>query len=113
MAMRNKYGELEGAFLKETPAADEPELDEIAKRLPIGDPDTVAERLARDIEALGPSHISLFMAIPGLTQAQILASMERFAGEVIPLLEQRFGDLGRLGYDPRAVTASTSAATGP
>ena len=113
MAMRNKYGELEGAFLKETPAADEPSLEEIATRLPIGDPHTVAERLARDIDALGPSHVSLFMAIPGLSQAQILASMERFAGEVIPLLEQRFGDLGRLGYDPSARTSSTSTATGP
>ena len=107
MAMRNKYGELEGAFLKETPAVDEPDLDEIAKRLPIGDPDTVAERLARDIEALGPSHISLFMAIPGLSQAQILKSMERFASEVIPRLERRFGDLRAVGHAP------SPAASGP
>jgi alkanesulfonate monooxygenase SsuD/methylene tetrahydromethanopterin reductase-like flavin-dependent oxidoreductase (luciferase family) len=105
MAMRNKYGELEGAFLKESPASDEPDLDEIAKRLPIGDPDTVAERLARDIEALGPSHISLFMAIPGLSQTQILKSMERFSSEVIPRLERRFGDLRGIGHDPSGATA--------
>lgn len=109
-AMRNKYGELEGAFLKETPAADEPELDEIAKRLPIGDPDTVAERLARDIEALGPSHISLFMAIPGLSQAQILQSMERFSNEVIPRLERRFGDLRGIGHRPSPSAASPAPA---
>ena len=100
MAMRNKYGELEGAFLKETPAADEPDLEEIARRLPIGDADTVAERLARDINALAPSHISLFMAIPGLSQAQILKSMERFGTEVIPRLEQRVGDLRAIGHKP-------------
>ncbi|WP_173934540.1 LLM class flavin-dependent oxidoreductase [Chelativorans sp. Marseille-P2723] len=96
-AMRGKYGELEGAYLKEVPAADEPSLEEIAERLPIGDPNTVAERLARDIELLNPHHISCFMAIPGLTQQGILASMERFGSEVIPLLERRYGDLSRLG----------------
>lgn len=97
MAMRGKYGELDGAFLKEMPAADEPSLEEIAARLPIGDADTVAERLAADIEAVNPSHISLFMGIPGLSQRQILSSMERFGAEVMPRLEKRFGDLSKLG----------------
>lgn len=109
MAMRNKYGELEGAFLKEMPAADEPSLDEIVQRLPIGDPDTVAERLARDIEAVNPSHISLFMAIPGLSQAQILESMRRFGTEVIPRLQQRFGDLRKIGHASSPPLASTAA----
>ena len=111
MAMRGKYGELEGAFLKETPAADEPDLQEIAARLPIGDPDTVAARLARDIETLGPSHISLFMGIPGLPQSQILKSMERFGAEVIPRLERRFGDLRKLGVAP-SLTAPPRMAVG-
>lgn len=105
MSMRNKYGELDGAFLKEIPAADEPSLEEIAARLPIGDPETVAERLARDIETLSPSHISLFMAIPGLSQAQILKSMERFATEVIPLLERRFGNLRDIGHTAKPADA--------
>ncbi|HBQ34119.1 MAG TPA: LLM class flavin-dependent oxidoreductase [Ochrobactrum anthropi] len=97
MAMRGKYMELDGAFLKEVPAADEPSLEEIAARLPIGDPDTVAERLAADIEASIPSHISMFMAIPGLDQTEILKSMERFGSEVLPRLEKRFGDLTKIG----------------
>jgi len=96
-AMRGKYGELEGAYLKETPAADEPSLEEIAERLPIGSPEVVAERLARDIDALNPDHISCFMAIPGISQDRTLKSMERFGAEVVPLLEKRYGDLSRLG----------------
>ena len=92
-AMRGKYGEMEGSFLKETPAADEPPIEEIVNRLPIGDPETVAERLARDIEMLDPSHISCFMAIPGLSQGKILKSMERFGAEVQPILERRFGKM--------------------
>lgn len=96
MSMRGGYGELDGAFLKEIPADGEPPLDDIVSRLPIGDPETVAERLAKDIEALGPKHISCFMAIPGLDQTKILRSMERFGSEVVPLLEKRFGRLADL-----------------
>jgi len=102
MSMRGGYGELDGAFLKEIPAEDEPPLDEIVSRLPIGDPETVAERLARDIEVLGPNHISCFMAIPGLAQGKILRSMERFGTEVVPLLEKRFGPLENLKPGPSA-----------
>lgn len=97
MAMRNKYGKLEGAFLKEMPAPDEPPLEEIVERLPIGDPDTVAEKIACDIEALNPSHMSCFMAIPGLPQKKILRSMERFAMDVLPRLERRVGALSEIG----------------
>jgi len=97
MAMRGKYGELDGAFLKEMPAADEPSLEDIAARLPIGDPDTVAERLAADIEAVNPTHISMFMGIPGVPQSETLKSIERFGSEVMPRLARRFGDLSRLG----------------
>jgi alkanesulfonate monooxygenase SsuD/methylene tetrahydromethanopterin reductase-like flavin-dependent oxidoreductase (luciferase family) len=105
-AMRGKYGELEGAYLKETPAADEPSLEEIVERLPIGSPEVVAERLARDIDILGPDHISCFMGIPGVGQAKVLKSMERFGSDVIPLLEKRYGDLSKLGAASRAAELS-------
>ncbi|MGF7159231.1 alkanesulfonate monooxygenase SsuD/methylene tetrahydromethanopterin reductase-like flavin-dependent oxidoreductase (luciferase family) [Rhodoligotrophos appendicifer] len=96
-AMRGKYGKFDGAFMQEVPADDEPPLEEILERLPMGDPETVAERLSRDIDALGPDHISCFMGIPGMPQAKVLKSMERFGSEVMPLLEKRYGDLSRLG----------------
>jgi len=83
-AMRGKYGELEGAFLKETPAADEPPLEEIEKRLLIGDAETIAERLTHELNVLGVSHMSCFMAIPGLDQKAILRSIESFGKDVIP-----------------------------
>jgi len=100
-SMRGNYGQLDGSFFRELPAEDEPDLEEIARRLPIGDPETVAERLAQDIERLSPEHISCFMGIAGLSQAETLSSIERFGSEVIPLLERRFGDLSRLGKPAR------------
>ena len=108
MSMRGNYGELDGAFLKEIPAEDEPPLDDIVDLLPIGDPETVAERLARDIEVLAPNHISCFMAIPGLEQSKVLRSMERLGSEVMPLLEKRFGPLA----DVNAMPAPPASAHG-
>ncbi|SMG26334.1 LLM class flavin-dependent oxidoreductase [Paraburkholderia susongensis] len=86
MSMRNKYARLDGAFLEELPAPDEPPLDEIIDRLLIGSPEVVAEKLVREIETLRPTHISCFMAIPGVSQPRILRSIERFGAEVMPLL---------------------------
>jgi alkanesulfonate monooxygenase SsuD/methylene tetrahydromethanopterin reductase-like flavin-dependent oxidoreductase (luciferase family) len=104
-AMRGKYGELEGSYLKETPAADEPPLEEIVDRLLIGDPETVAQKLITEIEVLEPAHISCFMGIPGLAQAQILGSISEFGAKVLPLIEKRFGKLGGLGAPAKAEAA--------
>ncbi len=96
-AMRNKYGELDGAYLKETPAADEPPLEVIAERTLMGDPTTVAEKLCAELNALDPSHVSCFMAMPGVPNKQVLKSMELFGKEVLPLVEKKLGKLDSLG----------------
>lgn len=97
MSMRGKYGELEGSFLKEIPVPDEPPIEEIVKRMIIGSPADCAEKLAREFAALKPTHVSCFMAIPGMSQKQVLRSMERFAGEVLPLVEKQLGPLSKIG----------------
>jgi len=107
MAMRNRYERLDGAFLQEIPAPDEPPLETIADRLLVGSPEVVAERLAGEIEKLQPTHISAFMAIPGLEQRQVLRSMEAFGAKVMPLLEKRFCDLAKIGVPaPRIKSAA-------
>ncbi len=107
MSMRNKYGELDGAFLKEIPAPDEPPLKVVADRLLVGSADVVAERLAAEIERLQPTHISGFMAVPGIEQKRVLKSMELFGSKVMPLLAKRFGDLAAVGVPtPMVKTAA-------
>ncbi|MBL8669743.1 MAG: LLM class flavin-dependent oxidoreductase [Alphaproteobacteria bacterium] len=90
-SMRQRYGEVDGGFLKEIPAPDEPPLEEIAERMVIGDPERCAQKLIKEIERLGPTHISAFMAIPGIPQKRVLRSMERFGSFVLPRLEKHFG----------------------
>lgn len=83
-AMRGNYARLNGAYLEEMPAAGEPPLPELTDRMVIGDPETVAEKLAKEQEALQLTHLSCFMGLPGLPQQRILRSMERFGAEVMP-----------------------------
>jgi alkanesulfonate monooxygenase SsuD/methylene tetrahydromethanopterin reductase-like flavin-dependent oxidoreductase (luciferase family) len=97
MSMRNNVARLDGAFLQEMPAPDEPTLEEIAARLVIGDADTCAEKLAAEISALQPVHISCFMGLPGFPQARTLRSMERFGSEVMPRLQRALGGSVSIG----------------
>ena len=106
MAMRHRYGELDGSFLRETPAADEPSLDVMMQRMVVGDVTTCAERLARMCQVLRPNHISLFMQIPGVAQRDVMRSLERFSTEVRPLLERELGALDAFGpRDPVTISA--------
>ncbi|HLJ18938.1 MAG TPA: LLM class flavin-dependent oxidoreductase, partial [Stellaceae bacterium] len=103
LSMRNQYARVHGSWLEEIPASDEPPLDVVADRLIVGSAERCAAKLIDEITALKPTHISCFMAIPGIEPARILKSMERFGGEVMPALAQHFGGLDRVGApEPRA-----------
>jgi alkanesulfonate monooxygenase SsuD/methylene tetrahydromethanopterin reductase-like flavin-dependent oxidoreductase (luciferase family) len=103
MSMRNQYARVHGAWLEEIPAPDEPPLETIADRLVVGSPERCAEKLAGEIAELRPTHLSCFMAIPGIDPKRILRSMERFGSEVMPRLAKHFGGLERVGAaEPRA-----------
>ena len=98
MAMRNNVARLDGAFLQEAPAPDEPPLEDIASRLIVGDPETCAEKLAAELTALQPVHVSCFMGLPGMPQARTLRSMEMFGTDVMPRVDRAVGGLARVGY---------------
>ncbi|MGH6681837.1 MAG: LLM class flavin-dependent oxidoreductase, partial [Bradyrhizobium sp.] len=102
-AMRGNYGELDGSYLKEMPAADEPPLEEIVDRLLIGDAETVTEKLSSEIDALNPTHISCFMGIPGLPQNAIMKSIEEFGAKVLPAIGKHLGPSADTGISRRAV----------
>jgi alkanesulfonate monooxygenase SsuD/methylene tetrahydromethanopterin reductase-like flavin-dependent oxidoreductase (luciferase family) len=110
LAMRNQYARIQGAWLEEIPAPDEPSLEVIADRLIVGDPERCAAKLAAEITELRPTHVSCFMAIPSIEPKRILKSMERFGGEVMPLLSKHFGGLDRVGTaEPRSAVAAAAA----
>jgi len=86
-AMRNKYAQLDGSLMKDLPAPNEPSVDELLERLAIGAPETVAERLSRQVRDLQPMQMSFIMGLPGMTSQETLASMELLGTGVLPHLD--------------------------
>ena len=97
MAMREQYAEVEGSYLKEHPARGEPPIEVIAQNALIGSPEKIAGQMIDEFQLLRPTHLSCFMSFGGLEQPRILRSMDRFAGEVLPLVEKELGPLDQIG----------------
>ena len=65
----------------------EPDDDEWAERLVFGSPETVIEIL-KSLEQAGISHVICHFDFSSMPQADIMASMERFAEDVMPAFAQ-------------------------
>jgi alkanesulfonate monooxygenase SsuD/methylene tetrahydromethanopterin reductase-like flavin-dependent oxidoreductase (luciferase family) len=76
----------DGPFVRLMPFHDEPPLDDFLDNAVIGGAQDCAERLASEIAAMRPSHLSCFMGFAGIGRRETLASMERFGTDVLPLL---------------------------
>jgi len=77
----------DGPFVRLMPFFDEPPLDNFLDNAIIGSAPYCAERLAEEIAAIRPTHLSCFMGFAGIGRRETLASMERFGAEVLPQLE--------------------------
>ena len=97
---------LDAPWLPEQGFADEMSPDDILAWNPIGDPQTVAERLVEEIEKVGSDHIALYMTIGDTDHAAVMRSIERFGNEVVPLIEKQAGPLAAAGRYATAVQAA-------
>ena len=88
---------MDGAMMNEIPFPDEPPIEEMADNILVGDCETVAEKLAAEIRAGQPSHIMFHVQVGGSTQSQALNTMEKFAGDIRPMLEKELGPLKDIG----------------
>ncbi|WP_137390585.1 LLM class flavin-dependent oxidoreductase [Rhodoligotrophos defluvii] len=79
---------LNGHIIEDRPVEGEPSLEAIQAGLPIGSPEVVAERLVKEINANGITHLSCFMWPAGIESKAALRSMERFGKEVMPLIQK-------------------------
>ena len=85
MSMRNNVARLDGAFLQEMPAPDEPPLEDIASRLIVGDAETCAEKLAAEIDGAAAGACQLLHGTAGhAAGSRTLRSMEMFGKDVMP-----------------------------
>ena len=108
--LRQGQTELDAPWLPEESFDGEMSPEDILRWNPIGDPETVAERLVEEIEKVGSDHIAFYMTIGDTAHETVMASIERFATEVVPLIEKSVGPLASAGRYARARTAAGQAA---
>ena len=107
--LRGRQEELAGGLLPETPASHEPSLEDIIDSSPIGDAETVAEKLVEEIRRAEPMHCVIYMNAGAFEQNKALRSIERFGAEVLPLIEKELGPLDQLGQSGGAATTTAAA----
>jgi len=108
--MRTGDPKLDGHFIQAPPLPDEPPVETFRDNLVFGDPHAVAEKLVAEIRELGTTHLSCFMQIGTVDGRRACRSLERFADEVVPLMERAFGmPLDRVHAD-RAADAHRAVA---
>ncbi|HXZ02830.1 MAG TPA: LLM class flavin-dependent oxidoreductase [Stellaceae bacterium] len=95
-SLRQRRQEIEGGMLVEQPWQGEASLEEMARHMLVGSAETIAERMAEEIRRARPCHYLLQFQAGDSPQSLALRSIERFAGEVRPLLERALGPLERI-----------------
>jgi alkanesulfonate monooxygenase SsuD/methylene tetrahydromethanopterin reductase-like flavin-dependent oxidoreductase (luciferase family) len=95
-SLRLREEAMDGGMLVEKTYAGEPPIENLARYMLIGDATTVAERLAEEIRRTGPSHVMLQFQAGSSEQRLALRSIERFAGDVQPMLEKALGPLDKI-----------------
>ena len=94
-SLRRRQEVMQGTVLVDVPFPDEPPLEIIHDNLPIGDVETVAEKLVAEIRAAQPVHLCFSFKVGSTPHEAALRSMELMMGEVKPRIEKALGALAQ------------------
>jgi alkanesulfonate monooxygenase SsuD/methylene tetrahydromethanopterin reductase-like flavin-dependent oxidoreductase (luciferase family) len=90
-SLRNRQEVMDGIALVDVPAKGEESLETIHENLPIGDVDTVAEKLLAEIKVAKPAQLSFSFKVGNTPHKSAMRSMELMMGEVKPRIEKVLG----------------------
>lgn len=90
-SLRRRQEVMRGTVLVDVPFPDEPPLETIHDNLPIGDVDTVAEKLVIEILATRPVQMCFSFKVGDTPHKAAMRSMELMIGEVKPKVEKALG----------------------
>lgn len=90
-SLRHRHEVMQGVQLVDVPYPGEPSLETIHDDLLIGDVETVAEKLVRDIRATKPVHVCFSFKVGNTPHQAAMRSMELMMGEVKPRVEKALG----------------------
>ena len=86
--LRAEHPPRDGAYLRAEPIKDEPTVEWLLEHALLGDPESVAERLAAECRALGTTHLSVYMGFVPLPPARLQTSLSLFGRHVLPALRR-------------------------
>ncbi len=92
-SLREEHPPRNGIHLEQVPFPGEPDVDWLLENAAIGDADTVAERLLRDIPVLRPHHVAYYMGFTSLPGTSVVRSVQLFGERVLPRLREAGGSL--------------------
>lgn len=107
-ALRFQYAEFDGTTPKDQPAQVEPSLEAMVENALIGPPEKIAEQIVYEARSLKPNHVALFAQYGRMTASVALNSLERFAKEILPLVEQELCDLSAIGAPAGRIPTATA-----
>jgi len=87
-SLRNRQEVMDGIALVDVPAKDEEPLETIHDNLPIGDVETVAEKLVEEIKVAKPAQLSFVFKVGDTPHKTAMRSMELMISEVKPRIEK-------------------------
>ncbi len=90
-SLRNRQEVMDGIALVDVPAKSEESLETIHDNLPIGDVETVAEKLVAEIKVAKPAQLSFAFKVGDTPHKSAMRSMELMIGEVKPRIEKALG----------------------
>jgi alkanesulfonate monooxygenase SsuD/methylene tetrahydromethanopterin reductase-like flavin-dependent oxidoreductase (luciferase family) len=95
-SLRRRQEVMKGTVLVDVPFPNEPSLETIHDNLPIGDVETVAEKLVAEIGAAKPVHVCFSFKVGNTPHEAAMRSMELMMAEVKPRVEKALGPLGQV-----------------
>lgn len=84
----------DGYVLQEAPYEEELPWEKMLRNIPVGDPETCAERIVNDIRALRPNHIAMITQIGDMDHKVSMKSLELWMTRVAPLVEKELAKDG-------------------
>lgn len=90
-SLRRRKEVMQGTWLVDVPFPNEPSVEEIHENLLIGDVETVAEKLVREVQTGHPVHVCFSFKVGSTPHKAAMRSMELMMSEVKPRVEKALG----------------------
>ena len=94
LSMRHGYARLNGIFVADLPAENEPTLEQMADNYIIGDAEHCIEKIVADWQTMRHSHLLCNIQLGGLPQHRVMHSLEQIGAIVLPGVEKELARLG-------------------